>query len=415
MPFPNDLDNVVAFKIHPALGVARVANNDDVYEFFEYEAVREAGDAPTLKYMSDVDGNHVMMRQAVKYRIFAYAEDGSDLGELSQDVMEALGVSPTWTAKVANRKLNNHTNGSTPITSAEASATLGTQMRLEGQNPWRGTTVWLGNIAGDGTFTPAKGGVYRETNETTIPPYLGNWDKDNGILDTTCDGAIDVELEGVGDIPVVPAAIIVAPQQHSPDVNPGMIADDTNRDFVKETRGLLGIPEGESLVGHGYAMDLAIMATINGEYNPGMELCLNPGHALPSPANAFYPRGEGHIADAEIRPSYEDGHAVHGALTAGLCSAWQTDLNACLNYWTAEYPPKVYFNEDPDERQLSRKNFKDAEPRMDNPEDLNIYIDQMGVARNVDDDIDFLSGTERDADDNMGGQPVAPFPLDPER
>ena len=33
MAFPNDLTDVVAFKVHPAIGIARVANNDDVLVF----------------------------------------------------------------------------------------------------------------------------------------------------------------------------------------------------------------------------------------------------------------------------------------------------------------------------------------------------------------------------------------------
>ena len=36
MAYPNDLDDVEAIKIHPAIGVARLANNDDYYEFFDY-------------------------------------------------------------------------------------------------------------------------------------------------------------------------------------------------------------------------------------------------------------------------------------------------------------------------------------------------------------------------------------------
>jgi hypothetical protein len=33
MAFPNDLSDVVVFKVHPAIGVARVTMNDDYYVF----------------------------------------------------------------------------------------------------------------------------------------------------------------------------------------------------------------------------------------------------------------------------------------------------------------------------------------------------------------------------------------------
>jgi hypothetical protein len=50
---------------------------------------------------------------------------------------------------------------------------------------------------------------------------------------------------------------------------------------------------------------------------------------------------------------------------------------------------------------------------MDEPEDLNAYIDMMEVARNLDGNVRSLRGTERDNNDNAGTQPIAPFPLDP--
>jgi hypothetical protein len=302
MAFPNDLANVAAFKIHPAIGVARLANNDDYYEFFEYQEKRNAGKSLELKYMSVRDGKHWMMRQAVRFRIFAYGTDGGEIGELSKEIMSRLGLRATWTASVANRKLNNWSGGATPAVEAQASAGLGETTRLEGNNPWRPGKVWLGVITGDGLFIPPKGGAYRKTSDTEIPPY-GNHRRDNGILDTTSDGSVSVNLDGAGAIPVVPACIIVAPQKHSPDVNPGDVDNERNKDFIKATRSLLNIPENSVLDGAGYRMDIAMMTTINAEYDPGMELCLNSSNALPDPVNAFYARGQQHVHRGEIRPT----------------------------------------------------------------------------------------------------------------
>ncbi|MFN0126728.1 MAG: LodA/GoxA family CTQ-dependent oxidase [Verrucomicrobiales bacterium] len=412
MAFPDDLTDVAALKIHPAIGVARIANNDDYYEFFDYEEKRKAGQAQTLEYMSVQNGKHWMKRQAVQFKIFAYADGGQELGELTSDIMIRLGLLAKWTAKVANRKLHNW-RSSTPVVEAQATAEGAEDKRLEGSNPWRPTEmVWLGNITGEGLFIPPKGGAYRKTANTKIPPY-GSHQRDNDVLDTTSDGSISVNLEGSGSLPVVPASVVVAPQDHSPDVYAADIEDGRNTDFVKNTRTLLNIAQNAVLTGVGYQMDLDMMRTMNAEYSPGMEICLNPGNSLPNPAGAFYPRGQQHIAPAEIRPSYEAGHAVHGALTAGLCSTWQTDLNACLDYWTAEFPAELTHATAPTARELSRKNYGAAGPRMGDPEDLNAYIDMMGVGRNVVDDIDDLHEKERTSADIPGATPQAPFPLTP--
>jgi len=413
MAFPDDLSDVASFKIHPAIGVARLANNDDHYEFFDYQARRLAGDAAALEYMSLHAGQRRMKRQAVQFKIFAYDTAGSELGELTAETMSMLGLQATWTAIVANRKLHNWSGGVTPIVEATAVASGADRIDLEASNPWRPTKVWLGTLTGSGTFLPPKGGVYRQAEDKEIPPY-GAHEQDNGVLDTTSDGAISVDLGDIGDRPVVPACIIVAPQDHSPDVKAAQLGGH-NKDFVNATRTLLGIDLNAQLVGKGYAMDIAMMDTMNADYNPGMEISIKKTAALPVPKDAFYPRGQGPINMHEIRPSYEAGHADHGALTAGLCSTWQTDLNACLNWWTAEYPNTLEFDTAPDERFLSRTQFASGGPQMDHPEMLNAYIDMMGVGRDEQDDPFALAERERTAADNAGAQPQAPFPLEPSR
>lgn len=417
MAFPNDLSGVEVFKIHPAIGCARLANNEEYYEFFDYHERRKAGQAETLKYMSVRDGKHWMKRQAVRFRIFAYSADGGELGELTAQIMGQLGVRATWTAQVANRKLNVWSQGTTPVVAATASATGGEAKQLFGANPWRAGNVWLGEIHGDGLFVPPMGGAYRITENTKIPPF-GAHRSDNGILDTTSDGSVSVELAGAGDIPVVPACVIVAPQDHSPDIDPEDFRgfpEDTglNLDFVVETRALLGIAADGVLAGAGYEMDIVMMKTMNAEYSPGMEICLDGGIALPDPAGAFYARGEDHIHEHEIRPSYQPGKTLHGQLTAGLCSAWQTDLTECLNYWTSTYPHHVTYASPPQTRVLARKAFASHEPEESDPEWLNAYIDMMDVGRSTGGTVVAPAGTERDANDNAGEAPVAPFSLDP--
>ncbi|MDB2439456.1 LodA/GoxA family CTQ-dependent oxidase [Hellea sp.] len=420
MAYPNNLDDVAVFKIHPALGVARLSNNDDYYEFFDYEEQRIAGQADSLTYMSVQNGNHWVKRQAVRFKIYAYAEDGQELGELTASIAASLNLESRWNVNIANRKLNNFSGGTTSVVEAQGSAGTGESTRLEGNNPWRDSKVWLGDIEGDGLFIPPKGGVYRKAPTNTIPPYSdaqgANYNKDNDVMDTTSDGSIAVIIQGAEHIDVIPAGILVAPQQHSPDINPEDYSkanvSSKNKDFIKTTRQLLGIAEDASLTGTGYAMDIAMMRTINGDYHPGMEICLQ-SNTLPEPDKAFYTPGQNHINSDEIRPNYEAGHAELGALTGGLCSVWQTDLNECLNWWTAEFPKELRYEDNPKRRELSRKDYTQTGPIMDNNEDLNAYIDMMGVGRKTGANLNKLRATERDQNDIPGPIPTAPFPLDP--
>lgn len=422
MAFPDDLGDVAMFKVHPAIGVARLANNDDYYEFFDYQAKREAGHAAELQYMSLRDGKHWMKRQAVQFRVFAYDAGGAELGELTEERMTALGLQARWQANVANRKLHNWSDGATPVVAASANASGDDEVDLEGDNPWREGKVWLGTLTGKGLFLPSKGGAYRKTEDSIIPPYNRlmpdgrvSHERDNGVLDTSCDGSITVELDGAGGRPVIPACILVAPQEHSPDVSAREVENGNNIDWVRSTRERLGIDVNAQLAGRGGAMDIAMMDTMNGEYSPGMEICLNQTGALPDPEAAFYPRGQNGIGTHEIRPSYEAGQAEYGALTGGLCSAWQTDLNACLDYWTAEFPNRVTFAQDPVDRYLAREKFAEDGALMNDPEALNEYVDMMGVGRNERNEPFSPVERERDEGDDVGVFPQAPFPLDPPR
>ena len=78
MAFPDDLNNVVVLKIHPAIGIARVSKNDEFFVF---------GTNPT-HYKS----NGLMKRQAVQFRIFAYAANNIGLGELTPGVLASLNI-----------------------------------------------------------------------------------------------------------------------------------------------------------------------------------------------------------------------------------------------------------------------------------------------------------------------------------
>ncbi len=210
MAFPNDLSDVVVFKVHPAIGVARVAMNDDYYVFG-----RDPGN-----YKS----NDLMKRQAVQFRVFAYGDNHVGLGELTANVMNNLNITAVWSAKVANRKIarlaGTPLGGTAFVISAEASSDDANAGRLVGSLPTfaEGAAIPLGQITSTGLFIPPKGGVFRRTAGEPVPPFPA---LSRTVADTTCDGSVSVYLVKDGQVlPTLPACIVVAPQDFSPDVNP---------------------------------------------------------------------------------------------------------------------------------------------------------------------------------------------------
>src|SRR5215475_3986862 len=150
MAFPKDLTDVVVFKIHPAIGIARVSTNDDYYVFG-----RDPGE-----YKS----NGLIKRQAVQFRVFAYGENHVGLGELTPAVMARLKITAIWSARVANRKIarwqGTPLSGTELVIAAEASSDDANAGVLTGSLPTfaEGAAIPLGQITATGLFLPAKGG-----------------------------------------------------------------------------------------------------------------------------------------------------------------------------------------------------------------------------------------------------------------
>ena len=76
MSFPNDLSDVTVFKIHPAIGVARLSRGTRTFIFGEG--------------LTRYKANRRMRRPCVRFRIFAYDPDNEGLGELTPDIMNVL-------------------------------------------------------------------------------------------------------------------------------------------------------------------------------------------------------------------------------------------------------------------------------------------------------------------------------------
>jgi hypothetical protein len=354
--------------------------------------------------MSNVDGVPTMRRQAVQFKIFAYSNDLTMLGELTQEIMATLGLTGEWTVNIGNRKLLNYGEKgglSIPAITANGSATGNQITDLQANNPWDpGKKIKLGQITGRGLFIPGSGGVIRKNQNSRIDPYPADEGGDLECTDTTADGSISVKLTGT-EITTIPACVVCAPQDHSPDVNalaleagssvnsikPSPQIRGNNLDWTKGMKELLGIA-GNVPNNAATEMDNKMIATTNGEYNPGMETSFDFGRTEFQEEDIqkiFFERGINFIGPNEIRPQYksaatDDQGALPGQLTSGLCSTWQGDLFACLSYWTAEFPQKVLVNGV--SKNLFRKDCNST-TQFSSPEEINEFADKMGVARNI--------------------------------
>lgn len=400
-----NISDVSYFKIHPAIGVARIANNDDYFEFFKAHA---QSFLPPEDYMSeggpgDPDpGKLRIKRQAVQFKVFAYDGNNEPIGPVEELFPD---VQMKWTAMVGNRKLFNYSEkkpGFDPINPINATASADQPdavADLNGKNPWDDSEhIYLGSITGTGLFIPGKGGVTREKPDSPIDRYPASQGGQLQTTDSTCDGVIAVEIVSDGqpvNQSVIPAWVISAPGQHALSLTPVMAAEmannwgsfdpsnsNNNKNWLESTKSLLGI-SGDIYDPTG--LDVLMMSTMNADYNPGMEVNLsnNSGRLETGTQaqNFFYPRNQDHIQENEIRvePKDNSNGALPGQLSSGLCSTWQGDMMLCLNWWTAENPSQAYGPDGNAEIVIYKEGHPDQQ--MDEPEEINKYMDFRGLVQ----------------------------------
>lgn len=394
MSFPNDLDDVVVFKIHPAIGVARVSKNHDYYVF---------GKDPGA-YKS----NGLIKRQAVQFRIFAYGENHIGLGELTPDVITSLNITAVWSAKVANRKIarlsGTPLSGSTLVISAEASSDDANSGHLVGSLPdfEEGAEIPLGQITPTGIFIPPGGGVFRKVPGEVIPPYPPD---STTIADTTSDGWVTAQLTKDGSqLEVMPACIVVAPQDFSPDTTESFNLLDY---FKHELHIPPSAPPGNLHNQAARTLDEEALKPGTPRFAPGFEVCFEGDSEVVDIESVFYrPSQDPTVDPRELRVRYKSPGqpgvgAVPGQLTSGLCSPWQGDFTDCVGYWAEHLPPKAYLDEDSSTLvQVFRKIYADHSPTAvqlsrETGDEFEQHVDKVGVVR-------LLSGKRTETERNPG-------------
>lgn len=393
MSFPDDLRNVKLFKIHPAIGIARIANNDDYFIF---------GAEPGA-YKS----NKRIKRQAVQFRIFAYGDNFEGLGELTTQVMSRLGIAATWSAKVGNRKIawREHTplGGTQFVISAEASAGDVNNGVLVGSLPdfIEGAHIALGQITSTGVFIPPKGGVFRRHPGDEIEDYPAN---SKNVADTSSDGFVQVRLLKDGaQLDVLPACIIVGPQDFSPDDDPSP----TLYEYFRDQLQVPGIPAGNLFNQQARALDEAALRPCTSDFNPGVEVGLGRTRTeVVDLRSVFYdstqdPRVDPREMRIRYRTTPDGPGAVPGQLTSGLCSSWQGDYQACIGYWVQHLPETAFLDEDTTKQvHPFRKIYANSGPPiLSTGTDIDRHIDEVGIVRIRDHK---PVETERDPGDDIG-------------
>ena len=395
MAFPNDLSDVVVFKIHPAIGVARVSLSDDYYVF---------GKDP-----GNYKSNDIMKRQAVQFRLFAYGDNHAGLGELTADVMAKLGISAVWSARVGNRKIARQENtplgGTAFVASAQASSDDASGGTLTATLPdfEEGAAIPLGQITSTGLFIPPKGHVFRRKAADPLPPFPGN----KNVIDTVGDGVISVKLTQKKDeLASLPACIVIAPQDFSPDVDPAF----TLLDFLKDELHIsASTPKGNLHNQTARAIDEAALKSGTQAFDPGFEVCLADRRSEVVDLQSIFYRtsDDPRIDPAEIRVRYKtapsDPGAVPGQLTSGLCSPWQSDFTLCVGYWGEHLPTEAYLDEDTSQIvAVYRKEYADfgGTHLVETTEDFVKHVDEVGVVRLRNNK---PTETERDPGDDIVG------------
>ena len=399
MAFPNDLSDVVVFKIHPAIGIARLSRNNDYFVFG-----RDPGN-----YKS----NGLMKGQAVQFRVYAYGENHVGLGELTPKVMTALGISAVWSARVGNRKvarrMETPLSGTEFVISAQASSDDANGGKLTGKLDGydEGGAIPLGQITAAGVFIPPVSRAFRKTAGEALPSFPGS----DRVVDNSCDGEISVRLNSKGgktggkksgkkggkkggQLPdVLSACIVVCGHDFSPDTS-----EDTSLiDFFKrELQISPTAPLGNLHNQAARTLDEAALRPATEDFFPGIEVSFGNNTEVPSVKSICHqssqdPRIDPREARIRYKAALNDTApgAVPGQLTSGLCSPWQSDYMACVGFWAEHLPPRAYLDENESTIvRLFRRRYDDQEsgPSTDSgtlqtADDFDQYLDQIGVVR----------------------------------
>lgn len=248
---------VKTYKIHPAIGIARVGMSEDGYFLApettggkRIEINGMGGEAPFRGYK---DAAKLVRRQGVRFRIFEYEHDAANGKETLVREITQADARIEWQVELASRKAAGvvmQTNGmdedgarivipgtgfrnNAPPGFTRADLAAVVQLKAEGAN-YIPSSAPMGKILGNPHYigegrTDAEGrlivlgGMGKSASWGSPPPALINFLNNPGWYDDIADGPVDarVTLNGSGDVhEAVGAWVVTAPPDFAPDITP---------------------------------------------------------------------------------------------------------------------------------------------------------------------------------------------------
>jgi hypothetical protein len=266
----------VVYKIHPAIGIARVGDHLDAFFIgpeLSYAAElagadeligaspvdldANGGDVPFTTYKKD---GHIR-RQGARFRVFAYDRAADGTLTNPQEVIAAANTVITWTVELCNRKAAWEQRIGEPgrrnSDVADRSKLIVGPVKQSISGARQASAAFVGQFSGhsaqamdvnlgmlrtdaDGRLI-VLGGFGRAFNDGTNPNLTsGNFGNRDGWTDDIADGPVTAQIEIDGAVAnAVPARVIVGP----PDFAPGVAQPVTLYDAVSQVAAAFGLPD----------------------------------------------------------------------------------------------------------------------------------------------------------------------------
>ena len=229
------LERVTRVAIHPAIGLARVGNSPDAFFF----APEVPGATPRGPFK---DANGAVAKQAARFRLYGYDQDGRVVGELTADLAEIR-----WKVQVANGKAAWYgvdtafdVPGAPSVSRRNATVSdraslvvQATPRTLQGPadgpaaldgGEFQGIPISLGEVMTDAEgrliVMPASGAAHPGPDA----PPLGGFADNDGWTDDTCDGPVNAVVRiGNKTFEAEPAWVICGSPNYAPGIGVGLV------------------------------------------------------------------------------------------------------------------------------------------------------------------------------------------------
>jgi hypothetical protein len=289
------------YKIHPAIGIARLGDAATFFIGPETPGLRPIGDAPGTKVPPYKDGGKIK-RQAARFRVYEYVDKGGKY-VVNREVPGTGGNKLVWTVELANRKAsffkfggmkgedrnpddrrNNHFAGDRrdleirpgPRTISGANAKEVEFRKGSGGGTWPNpapnpSIETLGTLLTDSDGRLIVLGGHGDAGKRAGAADISGYANNDGWFDDVSDGPVTAQLLlGGKAVNVAPAWVICPPPDFAPHLTSVVTLYDLLFDLAARK---IALPANEAAYAPGGA--LASLATINAEFRAAGKFSLS--------------------------------------------------------------------------------------------------------------------------------------------